>query len=244
MNNENPNQTVERLALNSFVFKDETGKNFSRERLIPVIDERGVAPLRVNTLTGLADYINSDLDKDFYKDQVLLIVDDEETATLVMKLDETTKFRHKIAQANLGEFAGFPFNDFIEAESFIIKLKAMFKDSDDQKTILQYVSRITNGESVTNEDDGVTQSTVLRKGMSGALKENAKAPAMVNLKPFRTFREIEQPESLFLFRMRQSHNGGVQCGLFEADGGTWRIKAMASIQQFLTKKVEGITTIA
>jgi hypothetical protein len=57
----------------------------------------------------------------------------------------------------------------------------------------------------------------------------------VNLAPYRTFQEIEQPSSPFLFRIKGTPGEGVQCALFEADGGAWRLDAVARIEAWLTK---------
>ena len=54
-------------------------------------------------------------------------------------------------------------------------------------------------------------------------------PNPVALVPFRTFIEVEQPESKFVFRVKD----GPQMGLFEADGGEWRLAAMLRIKEYL-----------
>ena len=73
--------------------------------------------------------------------------------------------------------------------------------------------------SVTSEDNGVTQTVEARKGI--ALKAREQVKPRVPLCPFRTFLEVEQPESEFLVRMRE----GGEIGLFEADGGMWKLDA-------------------
>ena len=54
------------------------------------------------------------------------------------------------------------------------------------------------------------------------------------LKPYRTFVEVEQPESKFVFRMQT----GPEMALFEADGGAWRIQAMKNIKEYLEKELK------
>ena len=56
-------------------------------------------------------------------------------------------------------------------------------------------------------------------------------PNPVRLKPFRTFLEINQPESDFIFRMREGR--GVECAIYEADGGAWQIEAMQRIKVYI-----------
>lgn len=55
----------------------------------------------------------------------------------------------------------------------------------------------------------------------------------VALRPFRTFLEVEQPESEFLLRLDDDGN----VGLFEADGGMWQQTAKASIAAYFEDKL-------
>lgn len=63
-------------------------------------------------------------------------------------------------------------------------------------------------------------------------------PNPVTLAPYRTFVEVKQPESKFVFRMRKSEEGP-QAALFEADGGAWKIEAMQRVKEFLEDKLVG-----
>lgn len=56
-------------------------------------------------------------------------------------------------------------------------------------------------------------------------------PNPVNLIPYRTFLEVQQPASDFIFRMKSSC--GVQCAILEADGGAWKNEAMNNIKEYL-----------
>ena len=73
-----------------------------------------------------------------------------------------------------------------------------------------------------------------------ASKSDAIIPSPVTLKPYRTFTEVEQPESQFVFRMKEDKYDGVQCALFEADGGAWKLHAMESIQEYLEEQLKGV----
>lgn len=47
--------------------------------------------------------------------------------------------------------------------------------------------------------------------------------------------------------MKEYKNEGVQCALFEADGGAWRLNAMANIKEYLEHELsdlEQFTVIA
>jgi hypothetical protein len=67
----------------------------------------------------------------------------------------------------------------------------------------------------------------------------------VNLRPYRTFQEIQpQIESQFLFRLQQrSPETPPLLALFEADGAKWRLDAMQQVKKSLDLNTE-IDTIA
>jgi hypothetical protein len=70
-----------------------------------------------------------------------------------------------------------------------------------------------------NRDDG----TALVKGL-------------VRLAPWRTFREVAQPVSSFLFRVQKAGDLP-QFALFEADGSAWKLEAVANIARMLSAGV-------
>lgn len=70
-------------------------------------------------------------------------------------------------------------------------------------------------------------------------------PNPVYLAPYRTFREVTQPLSPFVLRMKQGREGGLPTvALFEADGGKWKLDAIAFIRDFLREKIETVPIIA
>lgn len=59
------------------------------------------------------------------------------------------------------------------------------------------------------------------------------ARPIVRLAPYRTFREIKQPESEFLLRSRIDDNNVPKLALYEADGGAWKISAIHGIAEYI-----------
>lgn len=76
-----------------------------------------------------------------------------------------------------------------------------------------------------------------RRCASGTEGE-AVIPNPVTLVAYRTFSQVEQPESLYIFRMQDRN--GIQCALYEADGGAWKIDAMRRIKAYLEAALEGM----
>ena len=59
----------------------------------------------------------------------------------------------------------------------------------------------------------------------------------MTLTPFRTFYEVEQPESEFVFRI-ENRGDAPKFKLIEADGGRWKYEAMQQIKEYILKKLQ------
>ena len=117
-------------------------------------------------------------------------------------------------------------------EDATIKLLSVFEDTEDKNYILDIISRLTQNNSVVMSDNGITQTIEMRSGVE--LKSSTQLKPIVSLKPFRTFLEVEQPESKFLFRVNEKG----QIGFIEADGGMWVLEAKKNIAQYLTQQLK------
>ena len=67
---------------------------------------------------------------------------------------------------------------------------------------------------------------------SGVELADVIVPNPVKLRPYRTFAEIEQPESSYVFRIKDSERGPA-FKLVEADGGLWKNVTMKKIKEYL-----------
>jgi len=134
----------------------------------------------------------------------------------------------------------FRFNQFTDHEPFCINLQSKFIDAaeTDRALLLKFAGTVESGTVAEYGDDGVTQKATVKTGI--ASKGEAIVPNPVLLQPYRTFVEVDQPYSQFIFRMKQDKYDGIQCALFEADGGAWKISAMAAIKAYLEEQLEGI----
>lgn len=97
--------------------------------------------------------------------------------------------------------------------------------------ILKFAGTVEDGTVTDYSDDGVTQKATVKTGL--ASKTDAIVPNPVSLRPYRTFLEVEQPKSDFIFRMKQDKYDGVQCAIFEADGGAWQNAATKAVKNYL-----------
>lgn len=201
---------------------------YSKERLIrmeqPLADS-----LIVSTLTGLVDYIKNNIDK--VDGELLIHVKSHKDVRLYSPLNvDKQRDRFLVAEAILPD--NIVYDRFLDTEQFNIMLQSSFVDKGSRAALLTYTA-LTQDEAVkTVGDNGVSQQVTVKTGV--ATLEQAIVPNPVELAPYRTFPEVEQPLSKFIFRMQE----GPKAALFEADGGAWRNEAIKNIKEYLAKELE------
>lgn len=196
---------------------------------------RDLSPARVevSTLSGFAQMILEEREK--YPIKLFVVVDSPTevyaTTTLLGDLERDIPYSTKT------EPTRFQYGNYYGVEDFLIALRSRFVPNDDVNYLAQTVMSITNTKSIKTEDDGITQKAEARKGI--ALTGNAEIRPIVRVAPFRTFTEVEQPESEFLFRVKDIGDG-VGAALYEADGGAWKKAAMENVKEYLEKALKGV----
>jgi hypothetical protein len=180
------------------------------------------------------DYIKSNTD--IMSDKMIVHVVNPTRVTLYSDLDLDRK-REYLVEVN-AEFPQFPFDRFVGHENFIIGVQSKFIPNNDADLLLKFAGTVEGGTIADYGDDGVSQKATVKTGL--ASKSDALIPSPVTLKPYRTFTEVDQPESQFVFRMKEDKYEGVLCALFEADGGAWKLNAMENIKEYLERALEGM----
>lgn len=203
----------------------------------------GPQPLAVGTLDALVAYLWANKDG-LPLDKVLVHVASPTSVRVIGALeDEPNRFRRNVYLAAEAVIPKIPFGQYLDAESFGIALRTGFVDGPTVQEIVALVASIRESDVRETLDDGVAQEVKVARGV--ALVDRQRVPSPVGLAPYRTFIEVEQPESPFILRLRSGANGGSPtCALFEADGGAWRLAALQGIVQHLTAKMAGEVTDA
>lgn len=194
--------------------------------------------LHISTLSGLLDYIKSNIDKD-YKSNLLVVIKSPTEISVEKGLDIDGK-RRKLALVE-AVVPKIYFDHYYGTESFNILLQSAFIENIHRDLLLKVVGNIKEEVIQNIGDDGISQAATIKTGV--ATVQDVKVPNPVLLTPRRTFVEVEQPESQFVFRMQS----GPKCALFEADGGAWRNEAMQNIKKYLEENlenIEGITIVS
>lgn len=192
-----------------------------------------VKALGISTLDGLIEYIKENADKHNFSG-LLIVVESPRLVSVYAQIESAKDSRTEWLNAEY-EVEGFPFGRYLDHEQFMVAAQALLCETDDQKELLKFVGNLTTGTVSTSTDNGVSQTVVVEQGVR---KSAVELPNPVLLAPFRTFAEVEQPNSPFVLRVRQSREGLMpEIALYEADGGLWRIDAIDFIKKYLAEKL-------
>lgn len=198
----------------------------NRSEIKPVIDRAKFA-LEINTLSGLVDYIKAD--KERHDKELYLQVFDEGTVSLKGVLDpEGQRETLVVASAIVPQFN---YEYYHGAEELIVALQSNFVKTKDRDLLLKVVGNVKEENVRNTGDTGYSQAVTIQTGITSV--DDVQVPNPVALAPYRTFLEVDQPISDFIFRMKDGPRGAI----FEADGGAWRNEAIANVRDYLAAEL-------
>ena len=233
-------------------FREHAGRLYTDKHMEMMKYNPKAEPIEMNTLTSLVDYIKAQIDtyealgtgsgQDNFPtsyQNMLIHVKSPVEVEMYSPLDAERRRETMVTvKASVPEF---DFNRFMVQERFIINVQTKFLDtegagngSNDKALLLKFAGAVENGTIAEYGDNGVTQKATVRTGI--ASKTDAVVPNPVRLIPYRTFIEVEQPASNFIFRMRGRDE--IECAVFEADGGAWKNEAMRNIKEYLEEQLK------
>ena len=202
----------------------EIGGRVFTDKSLYEIETPRVSGFNTTTLSSMVEYISKNPDL-LIVSPLIISIESPTRVVLKTRNKEPENFRDTliIAEANLPNIA---FGRYMDVESFIIQMQSKFSLNEDAAILMRVVGNIKEEQVKQTSDDGFSQAVTARTGI--ARVEDVLVPNPVKLMPFRTFIEIEQPESMFVFRMQS----GPTMALFEADGGAWRNVAISNIKSY------------
>lgn len=195
-------------------------------------------PVQVATLTGLSDYLKTNVDG-LTDAEVVVHVEGPAIVRVLCKIEgEIDQFRRREMLRAVAPVPSFKFGEYLDSESFLIGLQTCFRQTPERDDLAALLGSIREAKVSESLDDGLTQEVKTSKGV--ALMANTKVPNPVELAPFRTFSEVEPPEVNFVLRLRGSEQADARprCALFEADGGAWRIEAIKRVASWLRTELK------
>jgi len=222
--------------IRTFTKDDQTYTKDSISR-IKRPEQTAVLSLNLRNLAGLIDYIENI--PELHRDHLIMVIKSPVMVSLMSEINpvnDNTQF--EFANAKM-ELEGFQFGGWHDLEGFIIQLLGKFEATPDRDGILEMLANLSNENVVDVNDNKFTQKLQVKTGLTTKANVEVKNPVL--LKPFRTFREVNQPESNFVLRYRNDKRGGggggIEAALFEGDGGRWQLEAIANIKAYLVQKV-------
>ena len=225
------------LGKEQVVIEATNGGQYTPERLVRITEPVADA-VEVHTLTAIVDYIKNNVDM---LGPVVINVQSPTFVKVMSPLNPDRK-REQYLEAKAITPNNIKFDSFLATDQFNIMMQAGFINHPveelDYKNMLLQVTGLVREEAIKEiGDDGVSQAATIKTGVASV--GEVKVPNPVYLAPFRTFTEIEQPVSKFVFRMEK----GPRAALFEADGGAWKNEAILKIKDYLKEQLTEISTV-
>ena len=200
-----------------FEINGQTYADASLTRIPPHVDRPDC--ISVSGLDSICKLIRTELEKVGTTIMVQVKSNDtvEVMTTYLSDFSRNTLYRAKADAPGLR-------TGFRGREVALIELRSLCIPNEGTAYLLDLLSRMTN-------ENSVTQTVEARQGV--ALNALIEIKPRVMLRPFRTFLEVEQPESEFLLRVDPDEG----IGFFEADGGIWKLEAKKNIADYFLKNM-------
>lgn len=194
-----------------------------------------VEALAVYSLGALVEYVKANRDALDLSKLVVHVVSPQ-IVRLVGPIQERARNREAYVNATALNLTDNFLGKFMAIDEFIIGLQTRFIVEQVAASVLKLIGNIKHEMVKTSADDGITQTVSAKAGV--VLQADAAVPNPITLVPFRTFREVTQPNSLFVLRVNSGRVGGLpEVGLFEADGGAWRLIAVDRVRDWLIEEL-------
>jgi len=187
-------------------------------------------PVVVASLTGLIEFLASDLDGLEPSDWFVHVRSPREVA-VCSAMNTKWMVRQTALKAVFSGGTHFPFGRYQGQEDAIVGLQTGFAPSDTLFELMGLVGNIKDEAVGTQVDDGVSQVVTVRKG--AALVSQATARSRWNLRPYRTWPEIEQCELECILRLKK----GPEVALFAVEDPGWEFRAMEAAAFYLQPRV-------
>ena len=198
------------------------------EEILPTIFHPST--LKLNSLDALVKLVKteaSEMDTPLY----ITIPDHMTVRCFGQPNEEEQYYRQVYYETAATDVPGCGEKNTLGFEEAQIALRTRFQETSDTLYAMKLVSDISLGAKVIYNDNGIATTITTQKGV--ALQTNEQIRPLVKLRPYRTFQEVEQPESIFLIRV--SDRG---ISFIEADGGMWKLATRETIKRFLEERMQ------
>jgi hypothetical protein len=188
------------------------------------------------TLRGFAEFVALNIDGAIFDGGAVVHVEKPDRVVLVGHLESYHR-RREVTVAAAYDSPVQIIDKWVPVEDAVIGLLATFVDTAERGLVLELLKSVRREDAEVLDDTGTTQQVTARTGVH--LAKLAKVPSPIELCPYRTFVEIEQPASLFVVRLREE-GSEIKVLLRQADGGAWKVEAARRVGAYLTQLLQGL----
>ena len=191
------------------------------------------------SLDGVVQAIKAEIEREEISKPVFINVESHKNARVFTTLRGDNLRRDSLYTASA--VLPHPHPEWSDHEDAIIMLRSRFVPNEDVEYLLDLLSRISSDDSVTSNDNGVSQNVTATTGV--ALKTVERVKSRVSLAPYRTFLEVAQPESEFILRVQAGDKDAKtppRIGIIEADGGAWKLAAKRGIADYFRRELAAL----
>lgn len=190
-----------------------------------------VENIHLSSLDALVKFVKTEAVKRYVEPVYITIPDHKTVKCFTYPFDHLRQNREYLYTADATDVPGWNEKVSLSFEEALIALRTRFQPATDTEYALRLLSNITTGGKVTYNDNGVATSIITKKGID--LQGNEAIKPIIKLRPYRTFQEVQQPESQFLIRINERN-----ITFIEADGGMWKLEARNTVKKYLEEALK------
>lgn len=203
--------------------KEINGETYiNGERLMPDYARQ----MELNSLDAAIDFLQATC-RDGKFEYPLIVSCTHKNIDIYSSLDKYNKRNYVLSVSPVTPSITFGY--YMDLEEFIIQLQTCFVNTLNKQKLLELVSSFVESEKLEIADNGISQTVSIEKGAAVKSKNSVEVNPFVRLAAYRTYAEVEQPETIYLLRVKQ----GNRIALYEADGGKWKLDAQKNVSEYL-----------
>lgn len=207
------------------------GSVYSNQELVHIVDKKPMPQcIELTGLDSVCKMVRNEAEHIGL--QIFIQVKDHKNVSVFTSLD-SDEDRLQLYQCS-ADTPAVTIGSFMPYERAVIELRSLYIPNEGSQYLLTLLGSISQESKVTSSDNGVTQKVEAKSGV--ALCSMVEVKPRVELQPFRTFVEVEQPASEFLLRV----NDRGEIGVFQADGGVWKLEATRNVAAYFEKELRDL----
>lgn len=218
------------MSCNDVAVQEIGDRRFIKQGFTEVVPQSPKS-IRFFTLTSLVEFINMAEGRD---NHFVHVVSPTEVELIGELTDRQTRKTYAVANPLID--GAFNTGAWMAQDTFVTEAQAFFEDKADRAKLLKIVGTVRAADSVTLEDDGITQKVATAAGVVSTQMEEMPNPVLLH--PFETFPEIEQPERKYVCRFRGGEmNEMVTFRLFAVPDPAFSFNTCTAIKEWLEEQL-------